>query len=309
MASVFRTSQRCRVDKQETRMQANQDQSVMVEVLPEESSPIPQPSNKPMNPKTAVFAASIVWMALRFLAAPALAGVTGTAPAVADLAVSEIDRFTSGLTSSFLLVFASEIGDKTFFISALLCLKYSKRLVLAGTMGALSLMTIISVLIGQIFHALPASLNTTIPIDDYAAVALLVWFGIDNIRSALAMSDEDSEKGDAEEAIATAEESKSKPAWLQGIMKSQSVRVVVETFSLIFVAEWGDKSMLTTIALAAAKNPFGVVLGGISGHLVASIIAVLGGSILSKYITEKNARLLGGVLFLVFAALTLMGLY
>uniref|UniRef100_A0A7S0ZKE6 GDT1 family protein n=1 Tax=Timspurckia oligopyrenoides TaxID=708627 RepID=A0A7S0ZKE6_9RHOD len=261
----------------------------------------------------------VVRFVLTFIAIQALPSILAPALAVTSISASTtaissyLDSFAAGLTSSFLLIFLSEIGDKTFFISALLSLKYSKWLVLTGTMGALGLMTIISVLIGQIFHALPASLNTSIPLDDYAAVALLVWFGIDNIRAALSTDggdEDDGEKRDAEEAIAAAESEKGQQStWFQAFRQSEKVRVVVETFSLIFVAEWGDKSMLTTIALAAAKSPVGVVLGGVTGHLCASIIAIIGGSLLGKYISERNARLIGGILFLVFAGLTLFGLY
>lgn len=167
-------------------------------------------------------------------------------------------------------------------------------------MLALGAMTVISVAIGQVFHALPTSLNSSIPFDDYAAVALLLWFGIQNIRDGLAMgADEDEELQDAKDVVA----GKAKEDGRGG------VRVVAETSSLIFLAEWGDKSMLATVALAAAKSPWGVIVGGISGHFVATIIAVVGGSFLGKYISERNARLVGGVLFLVFAVLTVLGLY
>lgn len=234
---------------------------------------------------------------------PAFAATAGALGPLAKLtAVMESSSFLSGLAASFLLVLASEIGDKTFFISALLSMKYSRVLVLIGTMMALASMTVISVGIGQIFHALPSSLNSTIPFDDYAAVALLLFFGWQNIRDGLAMKeDDDDELQDAKETLSE--------KGTDSNQQSSGVRVVAETSSLIFLAEWGDKSMLATVALAAAKNPWGVIVGGISGHLIASIIAVIGGSVLGKFISERNARLIGGVLFFVFAILTILGIY
>lgn len=58
-----------------------------------------------------------------------------------------------GLVSGFLLIFFSELGDKTFFIAVLLALKYPlrRKLVFAGSFGALAVMTVISV------HPLPPS--------------------------------------------------------------------------------------------------------------------------------------------------------
>lgn len=67
----------------------------------------------------------------------------------------------SGFTAAFTLIFVSEIGDKTFFIAALLAMQYRKGLVLLGSMGALSLMTILSVVIGKIFQSVPAQFQTS----------------------------------------------------------------------------------------------------------------------------------------------------
>jgi putative Ca2+/H+ antiporter (TMEM165/GDT1 family) len=232
------------------------------------------------------------------IAHPALA-----VPVVVARRVADQGSFVAGLTSSFVLVLASEIGDKTFFISALLSMKYSRALVLIGTMLALGSMTVMSVVIGQVFHALPASLNSTIPFDDYAAAALLLWFGFQSIRDGLAMNSggDDGELRDATEVV---EEATGK-----AVAGPTGARVVTETSSLVFLAEWGDKSMLATVALAAAQSPLGVVVGGISGHFVASIIAVLSGSFLGRYISERRAKLIGGVLFWVFAILTIFNLF
>ena len=84
---------------------------------------------------------------------------------------------------------------------------------------------------------------------------------------------------------------------------------VLQTFALIFVAEWGDRSMLATIALGAAQNPLGVFCGAVAGHAGATLLAVLGGGLLSKHISERAVGLTSGMLFLVFAVATLAGVF
>jgi Uncharacterized protein family UPF0016 len=42
---------------------------------------------------------------------------------------------TSGFLQSFLLIFVSEIGDKTFFIAGLLAAKYNRLISFTGSIG------------------------------------------------------------------------------------------------------------------------------------------------------------------------------
>ncbi|KAH7691649.1 Gdt1 family protein [Dioscorea alata] len=215
----------------------------------------------------------------------------------------------SGFTAAFTLIFVSEIGDKTFFIAALLAMQYDKALVLLGSMGALSLMTILSVIIGRVFQSVPAQFQTTLPIGEYAAVALLTFFGYKSIKDAWELpSVEKKHSGDSPELgeLVEAEE-----LVKEKVAKKLTcpLEVVWESFSLVFFAEWGDRSMLATIALGAAQSPWGVAGGAIAGHLVATSIAVIGGALLANYISEKVVGYLGGVLFLIFAIATLLGIF
>lgn len=88
----------------------------------------------------------------------------------------------SGFLAAFSLIFLSEIGDKTFFIAALLAMKVGKWMSYLGSVAALVVMTIISVGIGAIFSRVPDALKSSIPVGELAGVALLVFFGIKALR-------------------------------------------------------------------------------------------------------------------------------
>jgi putative Ca2+/H+ antiporter (TMEM165/GDT1 family) len=76
--------------------------------------------------------------------------------------------------------------------------------------------------------------------------------------------------------------------------------VLVEAFTLTFLAEWGDRSQIATIGLASTADPVGVTLGGIVGHAVCTGAAVLGGRHLATHINERTVHAVGGLLFLAF---------
>ncbi|XP_011654710.1 protein PAM71, chloroplastic isoform X2 [Cucumis sativus] len=219
--------------------------------------------------------------------------------------LGDLGDISTGFASAFLLIFFSELGDKTFFIAALLAARNSAATVFTGTFGALGAMTIISVVLGRTFHyvdeILPFRLgDSDLPVDDIAAVCLLVYFGVTTLLDA---SSSDGLKAEDEQKEAELAVSKFSGNGA-GILAAAST--VVSTFALVFVAEWGDKSFFSTIALAAASSPLGVIGGALAGHGVATLLAVLGGSLLGTFLSEKIIAYVGGVLFLVFAAVTLV---
>ncbi|MED6203559.1 Protein pam71, chloroplastic [Stylosanthes scabra] len=211
---------------------------------------------------------------------------------------------TTGFASAFLLIFFSELGDKTFFIAALLAARNSGVVVFIGTFGALAAMTLISVVLGRTFHYVDEILpfrfgETDLPVDDIAAVCLLLYFGVSTLVDASLSDGQKSDDEQKEAELAVSEFSGNGAGMLA------AAGTVVSTFLLVFVAEWGDKSFFSTIALAAASSPLGVIGGALAGHGAATLLAVLGGSLLGTFLSEKVISYIGGVLFLVFAAVTL----
>ncbi|CDI74469.1 transmembrane protein, putative [Eimeria praecox] len=73
------------------------------------------------------------------------------------------------------------------------------------------------------------------------------------------------------------------------------------------MAEWGDRSQLATFALAADRSASAVCIGAIFGHGLCTALAVLGGNVLAKRISERVVLVLGGICFLSFAAFTAVG--
>jgi len=230
------------------------------------------------------------------------------ATSLAGGAISDINSIVAGLSETgfyqaFSLVFLSEIGDKTFFIAGLLSMKTSRLISFIGSIGALAVMTLISVLIGQIFHAVPSGIADGIPLDDIAAVLAFAFFGLKTLKEAFDMEEGESamdeEFAEAEEAVEGSQTTRSATPWGQ----------IASIFTLVFAAEFGDRSFLSTIALSAAQNPVSVAGGAIAAHAAATGIAVCGGSYVAKYISERVIGIIGGTLFLVFAVTTALGVF
>lgn len=240
----------------------------------------------------------------------------GSAQAAAIPAAEASINPTDAIVQAFFLTFVSEIGDKTFFIAAVLAaggktedgedaVRSQKVLTFLGAIAALAVMTGIAVLLGQVFHSVP-DIAGGIPLDDYVAILCFGYFGVKLLLDASAMKDDGNileEKEEAEEDLAKFV----LPSWLSAGGVAVLPALVVEAFILVFAAEIGDRSFISATALSAAGGPEGalaVFIGSISAHAIATGIAVLLGDLISSYISERQITFIGGALFLVFAAST-----
>lgn len=84
-------------------------------------------------------------------------------------------------------------------------------------------------------------------------------------------------------------------------------KIFFGTFILIFFAEIADKTQLAAIGMSTKSNkPIVVLLGSISAYTIVTIISVLIGTMLGKYIKEELVRYIGALLFIVIGILMFM---
>lgn len=243
----------------------------------------------------------------------------GASPPRISTTTNEDTGFYKAFVNSLGMIWATEVGDKTFFIAAVLAMRNSRFLVFSGAITALAVMTVLSAALG---YALPSLLPRKYT--HYASAALFLYFGLRLLRDASKMSgdgpseelveveEELTHKKDAEDdpESGKSHDKGKKSQGGQGSSNSSSATSAIRVFSqacaLTFLAEWGDRSQIATIALAAAKDPYGVILGGITGHAMCTGLAVLGGRMLASKISEKTVAVVGGILFLIFSIYALV---
>lgn len=196
-------------------------------------------------------------------------------------------------TAALLLITISELGDKTFFIAVVMSMRYPRRLVLLGVVLALASMTILSVLLGKAVSFLPQQYI------HYAEILFFLGFGVKLLFDAWKMP-ANAEEEIVDEAKSAVEQSEKN---LQN--NNKDFAIILETFILTFLAEWGDRTQIATIALAASNNPFGVTIGAIVGHTICALIAVLGGKLIAGRISEKTITFIGGGLFILFGVVAM----
>ena len=216
--------------------------------------------------------------------------------------------FWKGFVSSLGMILATEIGDKTFFIAAVLSMKHDRWAVFLGAFLALLVMTILSTAMGLV---LPQFMD--VKYTHILSGCLFLYFGVKLILDSRGMeggkaSEELEEveeellqqrkkKGDDEET-GNSHSSSSRPSSSKNNKSVSSI--LVTAFSLTLVAEWGDRSQIATIALASSKNPIGVTVGGLVGHAICTSAACIGGRMLASSISEKTISQWGGIIFLLF---------
>jgi putative Ca2+/H+ antiporter (TMEM165/GDT1 family) len=85
------------------------------------------------------------------------------------------------------------------------------------------------------------------------------------------------------------------------------LKIFLTIFSVVFIAELGDKTQLATMLFAADKDvsKWTVFAAASLALVVASGIGVLAGSLLSQYISERVLSYVAGTGFILIGLFTL----
>jgi putative Ca2+/H+ antiporter (TMEM165/GDT1 family) len=90
----------------------------------------------------------------------------------------------------------------------------------------------------------------------------------------------------------------------QGKIVLTNSHILGQAFAMTFLAEWGDRSQIATIALAASFNPFMVTFGALLGHLICTMAAVKIGEWISGRVSEQKVLMAGGIVFVISGLFT-----
>ena len=168
------------------------------------------------------------------------------------------------------LVFVAELGDKSQLLVLSLASHYRPLPVLAGFALAEGGANVLSVVVGGVLGAtLP---DAPLRIGGGVLFALFAW---------RAWREEDDDEDDDAPVVRA----------------SHVVRSVAAT---MFVAELGDKTMLTTATLAAQQNPVLTWVGGTLGIVACGALAVVAGRALGDRLPRRGTRLASVALFVAF---------
>ncbi|CAG9792636.1 unnamed protein product [Diatraea saccharalis] len=220
--------------------------------------------------------------------------------------------FWQGFIASLSVVIVSELGDKTFFIAAIMAMKHPRVIVFAGAISALVFMTILSAAFGWIATVIPRVYT------HYISAALFLIFGLKMLRDGWKMDPNEGQEEleEVQSELKRREDQDEKEETLDMLEQGQAenrrrrrnalIKIFLQAASLTFLAEWGDRSQLATVVLATREDAVGVVVGGSLGHALCTGLAVIGGRMVAQKISVRTVTIIGGLVFLFFAVSALI---
>lgn len=207
---------------------------------------------------------------------------------VAPAAAKYTDSYLTSMIESFAIVFCSEIADRTFILVVLYSIKLSWIPLIVTAFLSMAVMNFLAIGVG---YLLPLVVMRGVL--DWIAFIIFLAFGILSLYEGVNMESKTVYEEFKEEYNSRDENEQNETKHM--------LWVCLEFFGLLMVNELGDKSEISTIAITALYNVFGVVCGTLIAYFLAILIAATLGHVVSKWITEKQMTIIGGFIFILFA--------
>lgn len=186
---------------------------------------------------------------------------------------SSMAELSATTLTSFVLIVAAEMGDKSQLVCMTLAARHKAMPVILGAVAAFALLNTLAVIFG-------VAIASWLP-EYVVAITVAVLFTVFGIHS-LRVQEPD---GDEE------------------VQERSNHSLFFTTFLLITVAEFGDKTQLAVVALSSTAAPIAVWLGSTVALAFTSILGVLAGRTILKKVPLVLLHKISGSIFLVLAAI------
>ncbi|MDP1667028.1 MAG: TMEM165/GDT1 family protein [Methylobacter sp.] len=173
--------------------------------------------------------------------------------------------------TSFALIAAAEIGDKSQLVCMTLASRHRAMPVLLGAISAFAFLNTLAVMFGiAIASWLPEYIVATV------VAILFAAFGIHSLR--VEMEDENEE-----------------------VKEKSGHGIFFTTFLLITVAEFGDKTQLAVVGLSSTATPIAVWFGSTVALASTSALGILAGRTILKKVPLGLLHKISGTIFLMLS--------
>ena len=192
---------------------------------------------------------------------------------IRSLEAVDFAGLTAPAATSFVLIAAAEIGDKSQLVCMTLASRHRGAPVIWGAVAAFALLNSLAVMFG-------AAIANWLP-DYLVAAAVALLFGGFGLHSLL--NHEDDDEGE--------------------VVEKSGRGIFVTTLLLITVAEFGDKTQLAVVAFSSTAQPLAVWIGATLALTLTSALGVLAGRTVLQRMPLALLHKVSGLIFLVLAAI------
>lgn len=242
--------------------------------------------------------------------------------------------FISSFAYSLSFIFVSDLTDKSIFLIIFLSKKLPPLTLFIVSLSSVLLMNYLSILLGYYLPKIISEIYMQI-----IAFTLFITFGIlsiiesqkedekindlvelAKIESIGSENDYSLMNEDLETDLESNKES-NKELLFPSILRTNSnitdisntnngnFGLITAIFFALCLSDFGDKSQIAIITMAAIYNLYGILLGSTIALIGTVTLAVLFGNWILEKISPKKFLLVGGMIFLTFGFQTLLNIY